>query len=1414
MGRPGCRQCCDEEELVTCLVSDSKVDIVYKDSNNQKINVGLTDIRPLIRTSEDIKPENAPEDYDDFVLSESILQEIEDGDYTIVKSDQFPQIIKAYFYNDDKYCFRAFFSTTFPHVKRMEVKTKNREFFYSYKRFDFEGGDSQDYQNIQIKDLDVEIPRRGLTGTGPSGFPDFVLSFSPDILDIAYEGSFGPTSGFCFNVKEELGSYLTEEELEAVEFSIFLDPEKISEETDNLEIVNAGDFNLPISNFGKFSVYNKELTRKDTYMVLKTPSPVDLYYRDHRVVGGDFFYSNIDNGFIDDVNTINKQTVARNSINELLTLFLQERTDWTIVDSGLADAATRTQFQVDFLEDAKEYIETNYESLTYTKMSYIGNNDQDRDEASFKIRKTTETLEYSDLETIIDDIFSDEDFLELMIDKVSDISLEEVSGGILVDFNYRIKQGSSSATMIFDSNLLSSTALPRGGSYTHRGLKVKITATDTEAEYRTFLPRIGESQSYSGVWSKLTGLNGYRENYYISVKYASPTGAFLNGEDSFCVISQNDNLFGTIEVEQERKIGNQMYVAPKCGSIQSRTNVLIPRSYDVNADLGSDKPGGFSITNVNEYEIIYDNYELDLPRAIYDYSSRQSCANRSCGGNPCNTYSIRVNEELVAKNFPYSNSPMVSFPETISHTSFSRPTAYRLMLANYEKTEWKHIENFTEFYKNYETRLWLTGNQINEIDTPNIQGLKDYIESVIDLRKKYEFSSGLATFPRGAIRGSVIYGRPTYSTSSLNYHKFQDETVKTNTYISQWPSKEYYTIDMKPNDQDLKLDLRESESPFLEDVNGNKIKTMSIENRSYLSSGQLILYKLVSATPFSMTSGFYNSGNLYDYSSFSRPFFKQMENVYMGTDIHSIHFTHEHSCGFPSSIIADSYDQYDFTVDSIRDYEITPFHSGLIAIRYESHVSKVKIINNQKVFNLNNNFSVHNEFFDYKTLLEGQGEQYDFSFAPYSGVGDFYDNYKNIYYKLSVGSGIISDSASENISNFYSQYVSLDNTYPYFRKGARLVWEENGYFLDSEVNLGLANRSTPIDTTAPYDTVRSKCAREAYPPYPCFYYKTCVDYDCETCSAQNGLTYNLNKFISDEGARTKGLGYLQKNARSKPIFTNNSSPYYPQDPCPDYILQTEYVAVFPGTGSRIKYTEQNELLLGNGQPIRTASFSGPLTQNLVWDTSCRQSRGFPTFVPSEGVGGYVTCNAPGYHVYRKVVDLGDYYYYDYKLMVADSCILRAYAKHGESVSAGNFSQTDTRMTHIIKNASDVSGISVEDEEQYCEFIREACPNGRLASYFLAQNAISDCDSDETVVAIILDQSVTSYNSAPCRDTWFFVEDQSYTEVDIRSFPQIFTEKIENPYKVTKNQRLGYNGIDEEYIVVDIDMPEVIIDWGE
>jgi len=1354
MGRPGCRQCCDEEELVTCFVLDSKVDIVYKDSNNQKINVGLTDIRPLIRTSEDIKPENAPEDYDDFVLSESILQEIEDGDYTIVKSDQFPQIIKAYFYNDDKYCFRAFFSTTFPHVKRMEVKTKNREFFYSYKRFDFEGGDSQDYQNIQIKDLDVEIPRQGLIGFG-GGFPDFVLSFSPDILDIAYQGSFGPTSGFCFNVKEELGSYLTEEELEVVEFSIFLDSEKMSEETDNLEIVNAGVFNLPISNFGKFSVYNKELTKKDTYMVLKTPSPVDLYYRDHRVVGGDFFFSDINTDFIDSVNEINKQTVIRSEINRLLKEFLEERKDWTILDSGSNDAATKQQLRIDFIEDTKEYLDENFNlELSYTKVAYIGNAEQERDDLGFKIRDSVEFVDYQeDASPVIDSIFEDDSFLELIVGEVEDFDQQEIESGIVLDFNYKLKQGDSTADMVFKDDLLSSTSLPRPTPYTHNNTYVKIFNNENGDEYSYALPRIG-TVAFTPLTSKLTGIAGYREKYYISIKYKSPTGAFLNGEESFFIVNKNE-VFGSIDVEQETKIGNQMFVDPSCGYIQSRTDILLPSTFE-----GS----GVIREFINrEYSIIYEDHDMYEYYGSFGTNGVVSDGDMGCVG-PFETPLLYSNTYYTIDNKEVKRGSKLGGSPSISRIDSRFSNSFGLCNPNIDKEQWTHYSETQKYKKNDDGELVVNFFRYNEIN--NLQSkssasdFKNHCEEILSL-------GGTPLYTGSVSEDLSIFSR--YTHHSLNYGKFDGNSVKDKDYISQWPSKSFYTIDMEPNTSDINVT-----------TSTNKTYGEQVINRNYsMYSG------FVNKTQSFATSGLYNSGNMY--SSIKVNGNQSYIDTYIPSSYHSVRYSHTQKSGYPSITCADNFKKvYSKTTSggSNRDV-LTDFDIIGIMQEYESCVAKVEVNNHKKQYWVSVFYSSdasqengrHKKLFSYIELLESpEGAVQEYEFQAYDGGSFLLKNYKSIFFKPLAGTGTLSDSISAAIRGFFNQYGTGGQLAEYSP-----VWGESGPFLDSQINLGFAGITAyNIGQTGIPSRVKSECLNLGPSG-------RCSDWDCTTCTGNNGVLYNLNYNNFDD----RSLTFLPVDSASLSLPQSG-------DFVGDYTISTNLKAF--SASSRKRYLtdrDRNNSLLSDGWgigsfAIKGAKFSGEYSSSLVNDSElCGYSS---AMMPSEGVGGFVTTSSPGYHIYKNCVYDGNSYYYDYKYKVTSSPILRSYARHGDIVPSIFKSESERYQLFTILRET-VAFLSPSYFYGPQECIQLYGPYDPKGCYQEIDDLINQIENDYPEAQFLSgrteSQEVTSYNYIPCRSTLFFVEDQEYETIDISSLPQENKTIVEDATDITRNTELDY-----------------------
>ena len=1443
MGRPGCNQCCNNESVETCAVSDSDINVVYRDSNNQKINIGLLDIRDIIRTSEDQKPENSPEDYDDFIINESILIEIENGNYAIIEEGQFPQKIKSTFYNDGKYSFEADFYSPFsvPYMQRMEVKTKNREFFYRWRILNSEEGDVA-YSDVQIKELDISVPAYG-AGTGFKSDPDFTLRFSPDIIDIDYSTSgFGSsqTGGFCFNMKEELGSYLNEDDLEAVDFTIFLDPEKMAELTDDIPVVNASDVQLTnndggesFDHFSKFSVYTKDLKSKKTYMIIKTPSPVSIRYKDHRVVGGHLFFSSINKDFIDNVNTINKQTKVRESLFSLFFAFLQERVDWTIVDSGSADAATKTQFQDTFLSDAKEYIEEHYKTLSYTKVAYIGDIDQDRDSNGFRIRTSIEEADYTAAELVLDNIFEDESFLALIIGSVDLISIEDLENGFLVDFTYQIRRGFLSdntyADVIFKDDLLSSTSLPKAENYTHKNILISANAEDNDINYTYTPPKLGDSQSAIGLWEKLSGFNNYREKYYISIEYTNPTGDFYNGLGVDFFIHQNDLFGGDIIEETYTVIGTQLFVEPRCGYIQSRENILLPISYDQSlSDADPKKYGNI----VRDYSKIHDKYTADYAVGTFDTQVSKSSANRDCMDSGQYNYSQIIDKAIEIKTGP-------SYSSTYSLNSFSRPINFRIAYANYESVEWISTVHTREPVPRLfgdpdsgQIESYADKTTFKVTNGISIDDVKSFCKEMINLRKQRDFSSGLATF---FVRSVTSSGRiqsffitPEFNGTSANYNLFKNETIKTNTFISQWPSEEYYTIDMKPNNESMGLTSKSIEEPFIEDENGDKIFNEFVLNR-ISSFGKTRGWGAFAPVFWGWESVIYHNENLYDAINSN-------SIVYMGDDLHSLRFKHTHNSGSPNSVILENLEIYDgLLVDQYSDGLSSP-DVALIVLEYEKNVSKIEIKNNQKHIYLGDGGVVHSEFFDYVSLLEANQEEYDFSFSTHSGAGKFYKDYKKLYPKPSHGEGTTSSSAIDNARKFFNQHVFIYQG-PYGSLGTRLIFDKDGYFLDANTDLGFAKIEKYISQTGSLDRIKNTCLSTQQSRCGC------TGYSCESCMAESGIYYNLNAYkngndvndLNAFGEPVVNRSYVSGDQQEIIIEQNSSTQYYQQDPCPMYTLSSDLITVASGNGHRIKKTSGSSWNTGNIYDgflsVKPAPYSGSLSTNLEWGSCNFPVRrhtwgeaygGGPMFAPNGEVGGFIVSSSPGYHIYRGVDDLGDYYYYNYKLRITDSISLRSYAKYaGIAAGPSEFSHTTTNLTYIIRpTSSSHFFLDVRSNEQYGAWVREGCLNSQIAACQAAWDNVTIIELkygriyyDEYPVGIVTSQSVDSYNSAPARDTWFFVEDQDYTDVDIRSFPQNIVEVKNDPYNVSKNGRLRYNLETKESYIESISFLEVIVNWG-
>jgi hypothetical protein len=88
MGRPGCRQCCDDDVQICTIEPTTR----YIDSKNQDMRIELDDFKESVRLISDGEPRGKPDDYDDYIIDDEVIEGLYNDGYFIAKEDSVLQL--------------------------------------------------------------------------------------------------------------------------------------------------------------------------------------------------------------------------------------------------------------------------------------------------------------------------------------------------------------------------------------------------------------------------------------------------------------------------------------------------------------------------------------------------------------------------------------------------------------------------------------------------------------------------------------------------------------------------------------------------------------------------------------------------------------------------------------------------------------------------------------------------------------------------------------------------------------------------------------------------------------------------------------------------------------------------------------------------------------------------------------------------------------------------------------------------------------------------------------------------------------------------------------------------------------------------------------------------------------------------
>ena len=803
MGRPGCNQCCGEEGIVDCNID---LDIKYISANNEELFLSKEDFLDIVATTDDEKPEDAPDDYEDRVISSGIVDFIF-SNYHVFNYGETLSRVSIELDKEDTYSFSFNVGSSYFYklVDRMEVKTANREVFCKYSNSLSEIPEPEDrYSSLSLFELEVLEEKYSdfSRERNKEGYSDSLsIDISPDILNVYTSRYFNRRQGSYVSiaVKEEVGEYINEDELSKFSSEVIFDETKFVQEVNQSPYVNSGKIlqgfggsgdekpeDAPVgevltSYFSRIITYDKDLNLVKIFVVIPKNSLVfaSASYKDYRALSGVIEVGDFTNDYVDVIATRKKEEIIRNNsyfyINTALNNNLGNR--YIYVTDEDEDEDNGIFYLSRLRDEIKESIsDSGFLQKNFYTLPYYGSDKT----AQFIVITIEEYIE--DITTI----FLDTDFLRILTD--GQIEEDRINALLAlvsykeVLFKYTQGKNSSAEFTVRDgvTEYLYSNSL-RKPPYPIITFENGANIDKTKRQNR--FTRIG-----SFIGSRNTPI--IKGLLSIAIRYNSISGPFMNGENIYLEIIDSNLGFDN----KTALVGKQFFISSSCGSVTLRP--WIP--YYASSEYSNTEEETYG------YKIVHNYFTNDLyygkPTTYFidtrNTGCRDSFSNCYCcfEDYPCG-YGYNIYEN-------YDIDPLEQTRTLSTSNSFTNPSPY---------SETMSFDSYIYKYNPYKINTSVVLEDPNDgflkrgyiYKSKFYESLGEAEEAMLaDISKRRRPRVNKPSFP-GAT-GDIDFPSLSGTISTFLYHKFPSElpSIKTHDYVSQWPSVFYHDIIPRLNRSD------------------------------------------------------------------------------------------------------------------------------------------------------------------------------------------------------------------------------------------------------------------------------------------------------------------------------------------------------------------------------------------------------------------------------------------------------------------------------------------------------------------------------------------------------------------------------------------------------------------------------------
>lgn len=277
MGRPGCRQCCDEDILI-CVIDE---EINYYDTNSEILGLTDTEIfeRFLIAGEENplVNRIEAFQDSDEFKIQEDLIDKVKAGSILVFEEFKTPQRSEIKINKGNPLAFDIdVFPVFSEYIIRSEVYNSEKSIFARTREILFEEEEEGG------KFFDLRILDQQITSDVEVGNYTLNLQVAQDVLNVRTGNRL-----YSFNLGSEI-SNIPESGMDNFTASLFFSTSKIREFLDGLGEISADQFIATSDSIFKIKVFNKNGSDFTNLVIMDIGLSGEFIarYRDHRVVGG------------------------------------------------------------------------------------------------------------------------------------------------------------------------------------------------------------------------------------------------------------------------------------------------------------------------------------------------------------------------------------------------------------------------------------------------------------------------------------------------------------------------------------------------------------------------------------------------------------------------------------------------------------------------------------------------------------------------------------------------------------------------------------------------------------------------------------------------------------------------------------------------------------------------------------------------------------------------------------------------------------------------------------------------------------------------------------------------------------------------------------------------------------------------